>query len=531
LIYNKDMIFSGQIVDVIRKKIFGGQVHVENGRILEIVETISSTGPFILPGFIDSHVHMESSMLTPAEFGRTVIPHGTIAVLNDPHEIANVCGVEGVKYMIENSRTTPMKYFFGAPSCVPATRFETSGAILGTPEISELLMKPDIYFLSEVMNYPAVLAGEAEIMEKIRLAKFYHKKIDGHAPGLKGKSLIKYITAGITTDHECTSIGEARDRIRLGMKIQIRQGSAAKNFEALMPLIEEYPEECMLCSDDRHPSDLFIEHMEGMVRRAVASGISIWNVLQAACSNPVFHYSLPVGLLQVGDPADFIVVNNLHDFAIQTVVINGEIVYEEGTLKFPLCKSQIINHFDISELSLEDIQSPADKKTPIIVVNDGQIITERMDSLPPEGDLLKIVSINRYQKSKPAIAYIHGFGLQQGAIGSSVAHDSHNILAVGTNDIDILSAVNCIIKSKGGVVACSKAIQAFLPLPVAGLMSDLTGEAVHDAYQKVEDTAIEFGSTLTSPLMTLSFMALLVIPKLKLSDKGLFDVDKFAFII
>jgi adenine deaminase len=402
--------------------------------------------------------------------------------------------------------------------------------VLGIKETEELLKKMDIYLLSEVMNYPAVMKDNPEIMEKIRLAKFYQKKIDGHAPGLRGKNLIKYITAGISTDHECETLEEARKKIQQGMKVMIREGSAAKNLDELMPLLNEYPDSCMLCTDDRHPTDLFSDHIEGMVRRAIQSGVSLWNVLEAACVNPVFHYNLPVGLMQKGDIADFIVVNNLQDFQIETVVIYGKTVFGEGETKFSTFPPLPINHFDREKLSLEDIQTNSTVKFPIIDVIDGQITTERLETIPPDGDILKIVCVNRYQKSKPATAYVHGFGLKEGAIGSSVAHDSHNILAVGTNDIDILRAINRIIKSKGGVVATSPTEQAFLPLPIAGLMSDQPGEVVYKTYKQVEALAKDFGSPLTSPLMTLSFMALLVIPKLKLSDKGLFDSEKFEFI-
>jgi len=525
------MIFSGQIVDIFANRIFGGEIHVHNGKIIDILETENTKGPFFLPGFIDSHIHIESSMLTPSEFGRMIIPHGTVAVLNDPHEIANVCGIDGVRYMIENSRLCPLKFFFGVPSCVPATPYETSGAVIGIAETKLLLLKPDIYFLSEVMNYPAVIAEDPEIKEKIKLAKQYNKRIDGHAPGLFGKSLIKYIAAGISTDHECESIDEAKDKIQLGMKILIREGSAAKNFKTLLPLVDEFPDSCMFCTDDRHPGDLFSEHIEGMVRRAIQSGSSIWNVLRAACSNPVFHYDLPVGLLQKGHFADFIAVNNLQDFHVETVVINGETVFEKGKNLFNSGLSEPINHFEIHELSLEDIQSlEVETNLPMIDVIDGQVITGRMDSLPFDEDVLKIICVNRYNKAKPAIGFVHGFGLKQGAIASSVAHDSHNILAVGTNDIDILRAVNRIIRSRGGIVVTSPHKQAFLPLPIAGLMSDQSSEFVYASYKNLEETAREFGSQLTAPLMTLSFMALLVIPKLRLSDKGLFDSQKFQFI-
>lgn len=522
------MIFSGQIVDVVRKKIFGGEIRIENGRIADITETIRTTGPYILPGFIDSHVHIESSMLTPAEFGRTVIPHGTIAVLNDPHEIANVCGVDGVSYMIEDSRACPMKYFFGAPSCVPATPFETSGATLGSPEIEALLRKPDVYFLSEMMNYPGVIRGDTLEKEKIRLAKFFRKPIDGHAPGLRGKHLIQYITTGITTDHECDSLEEGRNKIRQGMKILIREGSAAKNFDALMPLLSEFPNDCMFCADDRHPNDLLTDHIEGMVRKAVQQGVPLWNVLQAACLNPIYHYHLPVGLLQLNDPADFIMVDNLRDFHIESVIIHGQTVFDGINLTFKRFNPKVINHFSRREIEQSDLYS-SKATVPVMGVIDGQIVTNRLDTLPDK-DVLKLVCLNRYKPSEPAIAYVHGFGLKEGAIGSSVAHDSHNILALGTNDSDIFNLINLIIRSKGGVGAISGTKQSFLPLPIAGLMSEKPFEEVNEAYQKIESLAKEFGSPLTSPLMTLSFMSLLVIPKLRLSDKGLFDSEKFEFI-
>ncbi len=538
---SKKLLISGNIVDVLNSIIFPGTLSIFNGKITEIQKENKKYDNYIIPGFIDSHIHIESSMLCPAEFARIAVIHGTVAVVSDPHEIANVMGIEGVKYMIEDSKRVPLKFYFGAPSCVPATEFETSGAVLDSEKVEELLKMDEIKYLSEVMSFPGVINEDVEIMKKIKAAEILGKPIDGHAPGLSGKDLRKYIDAGITTDHECFSYQEAEEKIKLGMKIIIREGSAARNFEELIPLIEKYPEKCMFCSDDKHPDDLMKSHINGLVKRATEKGFDLMNVLKVACVNPVKHYKLDVGMLQKDDDADLLIINNLNDFNILKTYINGELVAENGKALIPKQKPIIINNFKTEKKKPEDFVFPFKKgKINVIEALDGQLITNKLIEIPKienrnivsdiERDILKITVVNRYQNTKPAIGFIKNFGLKKGAIASSVAHDSHNIIVVGVSDELICKAVNLIIENKGGICAVSENEESILPLPIAGIISNEDYRTVADKYSKLDKMAEEFGSKLLSPFMTLSFMALLVIPKLKLSDKGLFDGEKFSLM-
>ena len=532
---------SGNIVDVVDGEIYPGTLLISKGRITDIIRNTERYDTFIVPGFIDAHVHVESSMLVPSEFARIAALHGTIACVSDPHEIANILGIEGVRYMIDNARSVPVGFYFGAPSCVPATDFETSGAVIGLKEIKELLNMEEIHYLAEVMNFPGVIHGNADVIEKIRFAKKYGKPIDGHAPGLRGDELETYVGAGITTDHETLSREEAFEKIRLGMKIIIREGSAAKNFGELVTLIDEYPEWCMLCSDDKHPDDLVNGHINGMVKRAVGLGIDHMKVLRAACVNPVHHYGLNTGLLQTGDSADFLVVDNLRDFTILKTVIRGEIVADSGKALIPRVDAPIVNRFYAERKKREDfILSAAGEHIRVMEAIDGQIVTNQIieEPLVERGnvvsdtarDILKIALVNRYHHAKPAIGFIRKFGLLQGAIASSIAHDSHNIIVVGTSDQDICRAVNLIIENKGGICAVSRDREMILPLPIAGIMSNEDYTKVAQKYSALDRMAKELGSPLHSPFMTLSFMALPVIPKLKITEKGLFDAEKFTFV-
>ncbi len=532
---------AGQIVDIVNERIFPGTVLVENGRIAMITEGETAEKNFILPGLIDAHIHIESSMLIPSEFARLAVTHGTVATVSDPHEIANVMGVKGVKYMIENGRKVPFKFYFGAPSCVPATPFETAGASLGPEEIEELLEMKEVHYLSEMMNFPGVLQGDKDVKAKLAVAAKYGKPVDGHAPGLKGDDAAAYIRAGISTDHECFSLEEACDKAVNGMYIQIREGSAAKNFDDLIPILEKYPRRVMFCSDDRHPNDLADHHINDHVKRAIARGFDPITVLRAATLQPVRHYHLNVGLLQQGDPADFIVVDNLEDFKVLKTYIDGKLVAENGTSFIPSVREKAINNFHAAPLAKDDIQVEA-KGSLLSVIHalDGQLITRELDALAlsrdglvqssVEHDILKLVVYNRYEKAKPALAFINHFGLKSGAIASTVAHDSHNIIAVGTTDEEIVKAINLLVESKGGVSLVNGSEEMLLPLPVAGLMSNRDGYEVAKAYDALDKRAKALGSTLRAPYMTLSFMALLVIPDIKLSDKGLFDGRKFEFI-
>lgn len=532
---------SGNVVDVLYSRIYSGTLEISDGKIVEIKKDESAYPTFIIPGFIDSHTHIESSMLTPSEFGRIASLHGTVASVADPHEIANVLGVDGIKYMIEDSKTVPVKCYFGAPPCVPSTEFETSGAVIGAEEIEELMRSEEIKYMSEVMNFPGVVNDEQSIHEKINIAKKYSKAIDGHAPGLRGKNLEKYISAGITTDHESLTKDEALEKIRLGMKIKIREGSAARDFDEMVPLVEEYPEHCMFCSDDIHPDDLLKGHINEMVKRALQYGIDIMKVLRVACVNPVLHYGLGVGLLRRGDDADLLVVDNFNDLTILKTVIKGELIAEEGVTLLPRNPSKILNNFTIGMKQMSDFHLPSRKgRINVIEAMEGQLITNRLVVTPKvkegyvvsdiERDILKIAVVNRYREAPAAVGFVKNFHLKQGAIASSVAHDSHNIVAVGVRDEDICRATNLVIKHKGGISIVSGDKEMVLPLPVAGLMSNEEYAKVARKYSEINTMVKSLGSPLHAPFMTLSFMALLVIPKIKLSDRGLFDGEKFQFI-
>ena len=538
-------LISGNIVDIKSKNIFWGTIGIDNGKITSILhESEEKKGAtYILPGFIDSHVHIESSMLVPSEFARIAVVHGTIGTISDPHEIANVCGMEGVKYMIENSKTVPFKFNFGAPSCVPATIFETAGAEINSNDVEKLLQLPEIKYLSEMMNFPGVLNDDKEVLLKIASAKKINKPIDGHAPGLRGEHVKKYIDAGISTDHECFTAEEALEKLQNGMKILIREGSAAKNFEALIDLMHDHAEMMMFCSDDKHPDSLVEGHINQLCARAIRKNIDIFKVLQAACINPVEHYKMDVGLLKINDAADFIVVKDLVNFEVEKTFIDGNLVSENGKSFINPSPASIINQFNCLEKTASDFVIPysGEKEITVIEALDGQLITNKI-IIPPtiheekivpnvENDILKIVVVNRYQNAPIAKGFIKNIGLTKGALASSVAHDSHNIVAVGVDDESITKAVNAVIKSGGGISAVDKTLEKVLALPVAGLMSNLNGYEVANNYTEIDlFSKNELGSTLSAPFMTLSFMALLVIPHVKLSDKGLFDGDQFTFI-
>jgi len=531
---------SGKIIDLIGERIFPGIVTVEDGKISSIAEVKNVDDQYILPGLIDSHIHIESSMLIPSEFARLAVVHGTVATVSDPHEIANVLGIDGIRYMINNGKKVPFHFYFGASSCVPATIFETSGASLGVAEMEELLKMPEIKYMSEMMNFPGVLFGDKEVMEKIAIAKKYKKPVDGHAPGVKGEDARKYIEAGISTDHECFTIEEALDKIKWGMKIQIREGSAAKNFDVLIGLLETHPDMVLFCSDDKHPNDLAHGHINQLVKRAIAKGFDPMRVLKSCILNPVNHYKLDVGLLQKGDDADFIVIDNLSDFNVLNTFVNGQKVAENGKSLIASVKEEKPNNFHAMKINTGDIRVPSvSEQIEVIRAFDGQLITEEYLATAKtengnvvsdtKNDVLKLVVMNRYQEAKPAVSFINNFGFNRGAIASTVAHDSHNIIAVGSSDEEIVRAINLLVDAKGGVSLVDGDAGFVLPLPVAGLMSANDGFEVADAYDNMDKMAKGLGSKLGAPYMTLSFMALLVIPALKLSDKGLFDGTKFEF--
>ncbi|MGY0407337.1 MAG: adenine deaminase [Polaribacter sp.] len=534
------MIVKGNIVDLQKKKIFKGELEVKNGKILEIREANHQQENYILPGFVDAHIHIESSMLVPSEFAKIAVIHGTVATVSDPHEIANVLGVKGVDFMIENGKKVPLKFNFGAPSCVPATSFESAGAIINSDDIKKMMENPDIKYLAEMMNYPGVLLDDAEVLAKMQHAKNNKKPIDGHAPGLRGKEVSKYISAGISTDHECFTYNEALEKLQKGMKVIIREGSAAKNFEALIDLLPKHFENMMFCSDDKHPDDLLLGHINQLCERAVAKGIDIFKILQVACINPVKHYNLEVGLLQKGDYADFIIVEDLQKFNILETYINGTLVAKNRKSFVKHVNFEVLNNFYTDKKKASDFEFiSSSEKIRVIEALDGELITNqiKVDSLikyrnlvsNTENDVLKITVVNRYKNAKPAIAFIKNFGLKEGAIASSVGHDSHNIIAVGVSDEAICKAVNLIIENSGGVCAVNASEEKIVPLPVAGIMSDKSAKEIGKLYAELDKMAKQMGSKLRAPYMSLSFMALLVIPSLKLSDKGLFDGNTFRF--
>lgn len=544
------MQIQGQIVDVENKRIYSGEITVSNGKIVSLIENEHNNKNYILPGFIDAHIHIESSMLVPSEFAKLAVLHGTVGTISDPHEIANVLGKDGVYYMIENGKKVPLKFHFGAPSCVPATFFETAGAVIDAEQIKELMANPDIYYLAEMMNYPGVLFDDEEVLKKIAWAKHFNKPVDGHAPGLRGEQVKKYISAGISTDHECFTYDEALEKLSLGMKVIVREGSAAKNFEALIDLLPEHYENMMFCSDDKHPDDLIVGHINQLCARAVAKGFDVFKVLQMACINPVKHYKMDVGLLQENDAADFIVVENLTDFNVLQTYINGELVADTSDSELAKQKGQSFvkhidfekpNNFNTSKKQIADFELKSSAKTiRVIEALEGQLITNEIQCTPKivdenlvsdvENDVLKMAVVNRYSNTEPAVAFIKNFGLKNGAIASSVAHDCHNIVVVGTSDAEICKAVNILIENQGGICAVNGETVKSLALPVAGIMSDKNGWETGKLYQEIDAMAKELGSNLKAPFMTLSFMALLVIPDLKLSDKGLFSGKQFAFV-
>jgi adenine deaminase len=535
------MILHHNLIDIPNKEIYPAKIEVANGKIISIEKTSETCEGYILPGFIDAHIHIESSMLLPSAFAKIAVQHGTVATVSDPHEIANVCGIDGIDYMINNGNKVPFHFFFGAPSCVPATGFETSGAVINSNQINELLSRKEILYLSELMNYPGVLFEDPEVIKKIAFAKKHNKPIDGHAPGLLHDQAEKYIHAGISTDHECFTKEEALGKLKHGMKILIREGSAAKNFEALIDLLNDYEDEIMFCCDDKHPDELLLHHINHHVKRALDKGIDLFKVLKAACINPTKHYNLPVGLLLEGDSADFITIDNPTDFNILSTYIKGACVFENGESKIPVIKEEPINQFNCKKIEVNDLEIEANghEKIKVIEALDGQLITNSKTAhaklengnlvSDTENDILKMVVLNRYQDAPIAVAFIKNVGLKKGAIASTVAHDCHNIICVGANDEAMCAAINALIDSKGGVCVSNDEKVETLPLPIAGLMSLQSAEEVGKAYSKLDKLTKELGSTLSAPFMTLSFMALLVIPNLKLSDKGLFDGEKFEF--
>jgi len=545
----------GNVVDVIKQKIYLAELIIVDDRIHDIYALSEQdikkndadlVRPYLIPAFVDAHIHIESSMLPPAEFARMASIHGTLAAVCDPHEIANVMGKAGIEFMLKSASKVPFYFFHGVPACVPATNFETSGAKISTADVEELLKRDEFYFLSEMMNFPGVVFDDPEVVEKLKIAKKLNKPIDGHAPLLTGKQLKKYVNAGIFTDHECSNLEEAREKASLGVHIMLREGSAAKNFEALLALIAEYPTQVMFCSDDKHPDDLLAGHINLLVKRAIQAGYDPLTVLSIASLNPIRYYGLPVGLLQKNDFADFLIVDNLSDLTVLETYYHGQLIAKSGKSFIQRQNEQLVNNFFAQPLTLDALncQIPPSKENNneirVIDLVPNELITKQMLIKPliknnnvisdPERDILKLVVLNRYQVSKPAIGFVHGFQLKHGAMASSISHDSHNLIAVGTSDEEILKSLNLIIKTKGGICCLSDNKQLLLPLPIAGLMSNAVGDEVARQYIALNQFTAKLGIKIPSPFMTLSFLALLVIPQLKLCDLGLFDGNNFNFI-
>jgi adenine deaminase len=527
----------GNLVDIHSESIYPVELFLEGGVIKKIVRLEQNQNTFILPGFVDAHIHIESSLLTPENFAPIALRHGTIATVSDPHEIANVCGLEGVDFMIRSGERAALRFFWTAPSCVPATSFETSGAIIAADDLKKLFANDKVVALGEMMNYPGVIFGDPTVWDKCKTTLESLRVIDGHAPGLTGKDLKAYVSAGITTDHECSTLEEAKEKLGLGLKILIREGSSAKNFEALCSLLNTNPDEVMLCSDDLHADDLLKGHLDLLIKKALHKKISLFNVLKAVSLNPVQHYKLPLGLLREGDSADFVVVDSLSDFNILETWIGGNVVSEKDKSEYPSAGSHI-NNFNASFLSLEDLHLQfKGKKVKVMEVEEGSLSTGMyLQDIDTDGGesflrkgILKLVVKDRYKDQFLSCAFVKGFGEMRGAIASTIAHDSHNIIAVGSSDEDIMKAMNLVIEKKGGISFVHQTFSLILPLPVGGLMSDMSADDVASFYESILKATHEHGCTLKSPLMTLSFLALLVIPSLKLSDKGLFDVNTFSF--
>ncbi len=534
------MNITGQLIDIHKRQIYPAEITVSNRLISRIVRLESAPDKYILPGFTDAHIHIESSMVTPGSFAMAAVSRGTTAVVSDPHEIANVLGIPGIKYMINDAARVPLKFFFGAPSCVPATTFESSGATINSEDIRQILELAEIKYLAEMMNFPGVIYDDIEVWKKIEIAHRLNKPIDGHAPGLRGDQLKKYVSAGITTDHECTTLEEAREKLALGMKILIREGSAAKNLDELKDLFRTDPEKIMLCSDDLHPEMLAKRHIDKLVVKLITEGFDLFDVIRSCTINPALHYGLNTGLLQPGQPADFIIVDDFRSMNIIETWINGEKVYKKNKVLFNYVKSGPVNNFNCTEIKTENIEISANgRKLSIIEAFDGDLTTKEIIAEVHKGkifesdlrsDILKIVVKDRYRDMPPAVGFIRGFGLKSGAFASSVAHDSHNIICAGTNDPDIVTAINEVIRMKGGLAVANGNKINSLPLPVAGIMSDEPVSIIASAYEKLSDLVKSSGSQMSAPFMTLSFMALLVIPELKLSDRGLFDGRKFKHV-
>ncbi len=550
------MNIKGHIVDVVRREIYDGELVVEGERIVEVrrCELGDGVWSYLLPGFIDSHVHIESSMMVPRKFARIAAIHGTTGVIADPHEIGNVLGVEGVDYMIRSGREAQFNFCFGAPSCVPAVGgdIETSGAVIGADDIEKLMERDDIGYLAEMMNYPGVLSGDKEVLRKIEAARRNGKPVDGHAPGLTGRQRDMYTATGISTDHECSTLEEGRSCINAGMKVIIREGSAAKDYERLSPLIGESPNMVMLCTDDCHPDDFVRGHINSIVKRAIADGYDLWDILQVACVNPQKHYNQHWGLLQAGDPATYIMVDSLNQhFRVESTVIRGQEVFNyNASLPSEISPkgdedvyTQFPNRFMAKPITAADISIDikSGDTAHVILASDGSLLTQHekilltgnplTDMRYPWNEVQKIVVYNRYEPdAKPVVGLIRGFGIKCGAIAGSVAHDCHNIVAVGSSDEYLVRAINRVVEMKGGQVVVGPDEMLDIPLPIAGLMAPMSGHEIAFRTLLLHEMVRTIGCPMKSPFITMAFMCLPVIPEIKITDKHLMDTKTMSVI-
>jgi adenine deaminase len=532
------VLVKGNLLNVSTEETYGAEINIQNGIITCVKPVNHEFKGLILPGFIDAHIHIESSMLTPARFAEAVVPHGTTAVVADPHEIANVLGLEGINYMVKDASTVPLKVFLTAPSCVPSTIFETSGAIISTEEIKNLLKADNVVALGEMMNFPGVIRDDPEVMSKLDAAIRIGKPIDGHAPLLSGSDLCKYIMSGISTDHECSKADEAIEKRRLGMKLMLREGSSAKNLKDLALIGGDF-----IVSDDKHPEDLLKGHVDEMLKKAIEYGIEPIKAIKMVTMNPANHYNLNTGNIIPGKAADLILIDSIDDLNVEEVIINGKLAAKNGKPLFDVRPCNIPNTFKLNFKKPSDFDVSVEgsvKTVRVIEVFDDQLITNETSSVLDvidgnlntnlSSDILKVAVVERYGHERVSNAFVKGFGFKDGAIASSVSHDSHNIIAVGAKSNDMAKAVNTILRSKGGLVAVSKDKIYALELPIAGLMSTKSSTDVSNDLKILHHAVENMGSKLRSPFMLLSFMGLLVIPKLKISDMGLFDVEKFNFV-
>lgn len=524
----------GQLVDVLRGEIYPACVNFDENNIVRIERKLAAPPQYILPGLIDAHVHIESSLLTPYRFAEKAVAHGTTAVVANPHEIANVMGMAGIRYMVDDGKSTPLRFFYSAPSSVPSTAMETSGAVIGWKEVREMLSTGDFVSLGEVMDVPGVLREDPALMSKIEVAVQFGKPIDGHAPGLGGYDLDRYVMAGISTDHECTTVREAEEKDRKGMTVMVREGSAARNLNALMPFASKHKH--FLVTDDLSAVDMADGHVDSLLRKAVAAGMDPIHAIRAASMWPAQHYGLPGGSVYLNGPADLVVVDDLIHFTVLETWIGGRLVAKDGRPLFAGAPTTVPPGIASGEVLAKDLRVTS--RRPVATVRVIKVLPDEVSSLAgtadldvddsavltdPSRDILLMAVVNRYRPASPAVAFVSGFRLSRGAMASSVAHDSHNLIGVGTDPALLALALNAVAAQGGGYYVTDAVNSVRLELPVAGLMSPLPWDEVARKEGEINAFLQGMGCPLPAPFMTLSFQSLLTVPDLKLGDRGLFD--------